>query len=455
MAEQELSKRKRRRSRASRFRTRLCKEGAYQLVIMAFLLVAALIRQINLLLLIFSGLAVPLLWNLYFVRSSLKKLSFRRLAPEFCSAGDRIVIDIECTNERDRRNSWVVVATDILRLVNPDESRRLIAARPIEASTVFSRIKPGETVRESYEGRLTQRGEYRLGPLQVSTRFPLGLIKRSFRYRLPQTIIVHPRLGKLTRAWRENSQRSFQGGISVAQQVGVVEAEFHGLREYRSGDSKNWIHWKTTARRGEPIVRQFEQQRNLDMVIVLDLWIPQYPRLQDLETVEIAVSFAATLLSTQAKRGLGNLVLATHHHEPKTLRGVASHGLVREALTDLALARCSREDHLPELLSKGVGQPAARQGEIVVISTRYNDLNDVERFADVGSSSMRDDWRRRVTYVNCARPEFSQLFEPPHSIDDDQQSTLQLPDSGFASKQLQEQQRGRGKKHRRVVSGKS
>lgn len=408
--------RKRRRQRASRYRTTICKEGAYQLVIMVFLLVAAWLRQINLLLLIFAGLAVPLIWNWYFVVASLRNLTFRRHAPATCVAGDRIVIDIEATNERSRRNSWVVVTSDNIRLVNPDESRRLVASRPVTASAVFARIKPGETVRESYEGRLTQRGEYRLGPLTVSTRFPLGLVKRSFRIKMPQTLIVQPRQGRLKRRWQERTQRSLHGGVTVPQRLGIVEAEFHGLREYRSGDSKSWIHWRTTARRGEPIVRQFEQQRNLDMTVVLDLWLPPKPTIRDLELVEIAVSFAATLIQTQSKQGLGHLALATHQHEPKVTRGVASHALLREAQNHLATARCSREDYLPDVLRYALNQAASRQGEIVIIGTRPNELSDDARFGEITAASMKGGWRSRTVVVDCSSPKFDQLFQPPDDV---------------------------------------
>lgn len=401
-----------RRQRTTRVRTTLCKEGAYQLVIMAFLLAAALIRQINLLMLIFAGLTVPILWNWYFVRASLKNLRFTRKAPATCAAGDKVVIVIEATNERSRRISWAVVATDRLRLVHADVAAKTIAARPTQGSVVFHRIRPGETVREAYEGEFTQRGEYRLGPIEISTRFPLGLIKRSYRIKMPQTIIVQPRQGRLTNRWRERSQRSFQGGITVAQRLGIVEAEFHGLREFRSGDSKSWIHWRTTARRGEPIVRQFEQQQSLDMTVVLDLWVPAHPKLRDLENVELACSFAATLISTQAKRGLGRLVLATHQHEPKLTRGGASNALVRESLSDLALARASKDDHLPVLLNQALSQ-GSNQGELVIVSTRPNNLKDATRFAGVGAAARKDNWRSRAVYVDCSSPELNDIFQLP------------------------------------------
>ncbi len=199
----------------------------------------------------------------------------------------------------------------------------------------------------------------------------------------------------------------------MPQRQGIVEAEFHGLREYRSGDNKSWIHWRTTARRGEPIVRQFEQQRNLDMTVVLDLWLPPRPTIHDLELVEIAVSFAATLINAQSKQGLGYLTVATHQHEPRVTRGVASHALLRETLNHLATARCSREDYLPAVLQQALGQSTARQGEIVIIGTRPNDINDDTRFGQIFTGTMKESWKSRTVVVDCSSPNFNQLFQPP------------------------------------------
>ena len=63
---------------------------------------------------------------------------------------------------------------------------------------LFSHVPPDSVRHLSYYGRLTRRGRYRFGPLRISTRFPLGLIRRTVTVEQTQTMTVCPRLGHLT-----------------------------------------------------------------------------------------------------------------------------------------------------------------------------------------------------------------------------------------------------------------
>ena len=63
-------------------------------------------------------------------------------------------------------------------------------------------------------------------------------------------------------------------------QRGVSEGDYYGLRPWQSGDSMRWIHWRTTAKMGRPTVLQFERQRNRDVALLLDPWLPAEPREQ-------------------------------------------------------------------------------------------------------------------------------------------------------------------------------
>ena len=86
-----------------------------------------------------------------------------------------------------------------------------------------------------------------------------------------------------------------------AQQV-----EYHGLRDYRSGDSPRWIHWRTSARRGELMVKEFEQQNEQDLAILIDPWLPRTKAAaEQREALEEAISFAATLCLLETCRRPG------------------------------------------------------------------------------------------------------------------------------------------------------
>src|SRR5262249_46573352 len=77
--------------------------------------------------------------------------------------------------------------------------------------------------------------------------------------------------------------------------AGLFDDEFHHIREFRAGDNPRAIHWRTTARSGELMVREYHQSRDHDWVLLVELWQPPHPTSADLDRVELAVSFAATV----------------------------------------------------------------------------------------------------------------------------------------------------------------
>ena len=103
-----------------------------------------------------------------------------------------------------------------------------------------------------------------------------------------------PRLGRLTQTWNALRHESFAGNDRREHRAGM-DGDFYGLRPWQRGDSRRWIHWRTSARAGGVMVRQFEQPHSRDVAIVLDLWQPETPDATHEENVELAVSFTATL----------------------------------------------------------------------------------------------------------------------------------------------------------------
>src|SRR5436305_9628133 len=74
------------------------------------------------------------------------------------------------------------------------------------------------------------------------------------------------------------------------------QQEYHGLRDYRAGDSPRWIHWRTSARVGKPMIKEFEQQSEQDLAILLDPWLPRSKvTAEQRATLELMIRFAATV----------------------------------------------------------------------------------------------------------------------------------------------------------------
>jgi uncharacterized protein (DUF58 family) len=186
----------------------------------------------------------------------------------------------------------------------------------------------------------------------VGSAFPLGLVERSFEMGDPQDLIVYPRIGRLTEAWRSRFQRGAAPIEQAIARVGVFEEEFQRLREYRGGDAPRSIHWRTTARRNELMVREFEHHRDHDTLVVLDLWASEKPTSDEYARVELAVSFVASLCADQAAGGgipCLQLLMCGKNFERVTPPG--QHLPLQVLLERLALAEAGGSRDLDETLS--------------------------------------------------------------------------------------------------------
>jgi uncharacterized protein (DUF58 family) len=150
------------------------------------------------------------------------------------------------------------------------------------------------------------------------------------------SLLVYPKLGRLTPRWLQVLSAGPLGNLSEGRYQGMLEGDYYGLREWRTGDSRRWIHWRTSAKLGELSVRQFEQQRTQDLTLVLDLWQPAAPTDAQRASTELAVSFAATAVADLCARGGGRLALGAAGATPRYWAGPATTILAQEFLDHLA-----------------------------------------------------------------------------------------------------------------------
>ena len=398
-------------------RTTICLEGWYYLLVLAMVGAGAMLGEINLLLVLAGMLAGPVLFGW---RSSVRAtdgLEVRRKAPQGICAGDLLVTNVRLSNLRRRRGGWALVVEEEIRRESGPSSPGERAAggkaageEPIRPRVLFPYVAAGESRIGVYRGRLARRGRYRLGPLRLSTRFPFGLFCRSITLDEIETLTVFPRLGQLTRAWAARRQEAFAGEHRRERHQGA-DGDFYGVREWRVGDSRRWIHWRTSARLGRPVVRQFEQPRHRDLAVLVDLWQPPSPGESDLENVELAVSFAATVVADLCRKGGSNLHLGAGGLSPQWITGPASAALLQEAMQGLALAEACSKDGLAVLLLQAFGRVAAGT-EIVLITTRAVDLADRSRFAAIWADPARRSAAARMQCIDASSEELTRFFRP-------------------------------------------
>ncbi|HVC96861.1 MAG TPA: DUF58 domain-containing protein [Pirellulales bacterium] len=387
-------------------RTTLCREGLYYLALLGCLLAGAMVRQINLLMILFGMLAGPLLLSLRLAKTSLKHVEIERKLPASISAGDLLHVELKLTNRCRRLGSWAVLAGDSI-----EREAAPLAVAPLVSEALFSYLPPGESRSATYRGRLPWRGRYRFGPLRLSTRFPLGLVQYDLTFEQPDSLVVFPRLGRLTAGWQRWLESAELGLGHGARQQGFRAGEFYGLRDWRSGDSRRWLHWRTSARRQTPVVRQFEQERNQALAVVVELWQPQRPQVHHTDNVELAVSFAATIAAELCRQGGRWLSLAVVARQRWSARGPTSNALLHSALEPLALAQADPDDRLDEALTEVLDhlRPGTR---VLVISTRKCNLSETERFNGLWTDPRRRAWQGRILAIDAGAAELNEFYVP-------------------------------------------
>jgi uncharacterized protein (DUF58 family) len=343
-------------------RISITREGIYYLLVVALVSCGAMMREVNLLLVLSGMLLGPLIFNFHAVLAAFRGLAVRRKLPQEICAGDMLVANVSIGNTRRRRGSWAVVVEDrLLRQSDAEEP----SFRP---AVLFPYVKVGQVAKGTYRGRLARRGRYLVGPLRATTRFPFGLFSCTIEEPETETLTVFPKLGQLTQHWAARRREAFAGEHRRELRPGQ-DGDFHGLRPWRAGDNRRWIHWRSAARTGSLFVRQFEQPRNRDVAVLLDLWRPEEPRPADDEHVELAVSFAATVLTDLCRKGGGALHLIAGDPHPRCTSGPASPAVVRDMMHRLATIEPQPADRLAELVSLASSQLESGT-EILLVSTR-------------------------------------------------------------------------------------
>ncbi len=381
---------------------RICREGWYYILVMLAVLVGGTLRQLNLLMLLGSVLAGPLVFSLIYGRVALRRFKVARKLPPHLYAGGRLSVDLGVTNFRRWLSLWTLEVEDCVERETTAEHRE----PPLDVGVFFPAIERRETRQVSYHGYLSERGRYHFGPLKVSTRFPLGLVRHSVVLDQRDVLLVHPKFGRLSHEWAQVVREDSTGSQRMHRR-GLLEADFYGLRDWRAGDNRRWIHWRTSARRGSLVVRQFEQRRRQDLALLVDLWQPLAPSDEQLENVEKAVSFVATVIAEACRQPGHHMVLSLAAAEPLDRTGPASPLFFHEQMDALALAAAHSDSGFPRSLGHALSLVPPSM-PCLLISTRPIDWDAFQAAAAERDVALAG---RRLKSVNVAGAELARYFQ--------------------------------------------
>lgn len=299
------------------------REGLFWLLIALAMLITGLLKGINLIILLACWVVVLIPWNWWVARRQLRDLTVAGVIPDFVFAQTPFRFTVELVNAGRRAVYGVTVREQ---------------AAP---QAWFVRCAPaGQTVRLEGEATLPRRGAYAWNRLRLACGYPVGLANVVRDTGRQEELVVLPRLGTLQRAvlrrWL-SCHCPTQGAIrAAARRQPTAQLEFHGLRTFRPGDSPRHIHWRTTARRGELMVREFEDLPNDNLILIVDPWTPTRAVPGNNPDLERLLSVAATITWEWCRQKGDDFALAVHGESPVVLPGVTGRELALGALKELA-----------------------------------------------------------------------------------------------------------------------
>lgn len=399
-------------ARSGRWRSRpsaLTTKGWVYLAVVITVFGGAHLRDSNSLLILGGMLLGPLLLSFWLPRRALARLAVQRQISSGLAATDRLVVELTATNRLRWLSAWTVEIEDVCHYAGP-----LSGVDTGPGRVLFPYLAPRSSCRAVYEGNPPVRGLYVFGPLRLATAFPLGLLRHRRWIDMPAELVAWPRLGRLTTAGLRLARHSELTAQRTRRQQTRSELDFHGLRDWRPGDSRRWIHWRSTARRGQIVVRQFDVARGHDVALFVDLWQPASAPSggsvvgSDLasQRVETALSLTATLVTDICRRGGCRLLLVVAGEESIRLDGRASAALARQVLARLAVVRSRTRAALPIEFVDAISS-APPLCALLLVSTRSVELADLSAGRQPPLSQVT---MARIESITVGTPQMAHYF---------------------------------------------
>jgi uncharacterized protein (DUF58 family) len=244
------------------------------------------------------------------------KFQIARHLPRFASVGHPFRYRVEIRNQSKKEFRDLELFEDLTD-PRPTFEEFALAPAPAEAPRSFrvfspraaartrdfrraiippARVPPlraGASVTTDIEVHPLRRGVLRFTGASVARPDPLGLARGFRRVAAPASVLVLPRRYPVPPIVLGGGRKYQPGGVALAAAVGESE-EFISLRDYRPGDPLRHMHWRSLARLGRPIVREYQDEFIPRHALILDT----FARADQAEAFEEAVSVAASFACT-------------------------------------------------------------------------------------------------------------------------------------------------------------
>jgi uncharacterized protein (DUF58 family) len=224
---------------------------------------------------------------------------------------------------------------------------------------VLNKVEPNGRRRVVYRVRSDVRGRYLLGPLALRLADPFGLVELSRSFSAQHALTVTPQVHALPNA--PVGQAWSGRGEGHATSVAAAGEDDIGTREYRHGDDLRRVHWRSTARTGELMVRREEQVWQSRATILLDTRAIAHRGDGPASSFEWAVSSAASIALHMARHGYavrlltetGQAVTAAAHDSSAV--GLDFEGMLLDALAVVEMSNAATLSGANAMLRQGGG----------------------------------------------------------------------------------------------------
>ncbi|MCW5947223.1 MAG: DUF58 domain-containing protein [Fimbriimonadales bacterium] len=302
-----------------------------------------------------------------------KGLRFERIAPGTIVAGELITMRIRVWSSIRLRRPLLVITDNL-----PPTLLHQADMRPLPVAPDFE-----QAVETRYELRPMKRGKYRWSSIRVQSTDSLGIISVEKTYPTdPMEFTVYP------------AQIPFGLDLVALSGWGANQAdqgrnrgpglEPRGVREFRSGDSLRYVHWRTTARRGEMQVKEFETGFNTNLVLLIQQTSGSEAGKGAYTTLEAMCGHAAYLADIMLQRG-SPIVLP--NLEPVDFDRANSAGIRYEQVADaLASAEANRTEPFAFEVDSLVDQLEPSSTVVLMVAAAEPGLGDaIRRLSAVAS----------------------------------------------------------------------
>jgi len=253
------------------------------------------------------------------------RFTARRILPRFASVGVPVTYRVAITNQTDRRQDGLVLIEELtdprpsfeefVTAREPGEERRnwfdrqvgyprwawlvsqkrgaVIPPRPLPA------LAPSGESEVTVEITPLRRGHLRFRGVTIARPDPLGLVQALKSIELSQSLLILPKRYPMAEIRMAGTRKYQPGGVALASTVGDSE-DFVSLRDYRSGDPMRRIHWKSYARVGRPVVKEYLDEFFVRHALVLDTFTTHLGDPVFEEAVSVAASIAISMQTQES-----------------------------------------------------------------------------------------------------------------------------------------------------------